>query len=356
MSTPPGLHFEYDVPLAPRTTLEVGGSAASFLRLASLEDTQIFAGWLSGLPLEQRPALFVLGGGSNVLVSDRGFSGLAIQAADTSFEVLSEKGKLVRVRVGAGWIWDEFVAETIRRGWAGIECLSGIPGSVGAAPVQNIGAYGQEVSETIVAVWGYDLQTLEPFHFFAPECGFSYRDSRFKQAGTGRYIITSVEFQLEIGAKPTLRYGELKDRYDERKIETLDQLRALVLDVRRSKSMVYCKDDPNHRSAGSFFTNPIVTQDRMQTIVGSTGMPCYAVGDGRHKLSAAWLIEHSGLGKGFVPHVASRVGLSTNHVLALVNKGGGSAKELVELSALVIERVASRFGITLVPEPVFVGF
>jgi UDP-N-acetylmuramate dehydrogenase len=350
------LLVERKVPLAPLTTLDVGGPAEQLVRIQHDQQAQALVTWWKELPEDARPPLLPLGGGSNLLVSDDGFPGLVVKMEVAALEVLEQSGDRVRLRVGAGMVWDDLVAETVRRGWAGVECLSGIPGCVGAAPVQNIGAYGQEVAETIVQVNGFDLRDGSAFSYSNAECEFAYRDSRFKQAGLGSYLIVSVEFELRPGAEPTVRYRDLQERCRDRQVRSLVELRELVLEVRRSKSMVYDPADENHRSAGSFFTNPIVEAALAERLVEETGMPCYPASAGRAKLSAAWLIEQSGLPKGFKTHPEARVGLSTNHVLALVNRGGARAEELVELARFVTEKVHSRFGVQLVPEPVFIGF
>ncbi len=347
---------ERDVPLAPLTTLGVGGAAQKLARISSSEEAAAVVSWWTSLPEEDRPSILPLGGGSNLLVSDSGFDGLVLKMENSQLEVLEESAQQVVVRVGAGMIWDQFVAETAARGWAGIECLSGIPGCVGASPVQNIGAYGQEVAETIVAVHGYHLQTGQPFSYTNAECEFSYRHSRFKEAGQGSYWILSVDFALSPKGEPTVRYRDLQERCRDRKVSSLPELRALVLEVRREKSMVYDSADPNHRSAGSFFTNPIVNEGLAEQLVSETGMPSYPASPGQRKLSAAWLIENSGLPKGFKPSTDSRVGLSTNHVLALTNRGGASAEELIGLAKLVTATVEEKFGVKLVPEPVYIGF
>ncbi len=264
------------------------------------------------------------------------------------------------LRVGAGTVWDEFVARTVSLGLAGIECLSGIPGCVGAAPVQNIGAYGQEVSETIVGVEGLDLRTGLWFTMTPEECGFCYRDSMFKRAQQGSFLITAVLFELRPGAPPTLRYKDLKNRCPEGCEPSLEEVRDMVLEVRRSKSMVYDPQDPNHRSAGSFFTNPIVHRSELERLERTLGsevrMPHYPFDETRVKLSAAWLIENSGLPKGFVLSPGAKVGLSSSHVLAVINRGGASSTELVTFSDFVRDKVFQRFQVRLMPEPVFVGF
>ena len=351
------------VPLAPFTTLDLGGPASQFLTVTSLEQALNVLQWWHELPVDQRPELLPLGGGSNLLISDDGFDGLVLKMENRDLKVEEELDGSVLVEVGSGTVWDDFVAYAVERNWAGVECLSGIPGCVGASPVQNIGAYGQEVSETIRRVQGIDMQTGETFGFSNSECEFSYRHSRFKrsaQTNGPRYLITSVTFELRPGGAPTIRYQDLQEKCDQRESRTLSEVRSLVLDIRRSKSMVYDPGDPNHRSAGSFFTNPIVTTAQADEVAASLEasqkLPRYKAGPGLEKLSAAWLISQSGLPKGFQPNQDSRVGLSTNHVLALKNRGGATAEELLELCRYVQDRVRDRFGIELTPEPVFIGF
>lgn len=348
--------IEHDVALGSLTTLAVGGSAAQLVRITTSSQASSLVAWWKAMPVQSRLPLLPLGGGSNLLVSDSGFAGLVVKMENSSLELLEQTTDSVRVRVGAGMVWDDFVAESVERGWAGVECLSGIPGCVGAAPVQNIGAYGQEVCETIASVEGFELESGQPFVYQNSECEFAYRDSRFKRAGVGRYLITAVEFVLSPDGAPTVRYRDLRERCQERRLETLQQLRDLVLEVRREKSMVYDPSDDNHRSAGSFFTNPIVTTATASILVEKTGMPKYPAAPGYEKLSAAWLIENSGLPKGFKMSPEARVGLSTKHVLALTNRGGATAAELMELAQFVTEKVRAAYGVELVPEPVSIGF
>ncbi len=339
------------------TTLGVGGPADGLSRLKSDSEIADFMAWWRALPTPERPPVLVLGGGSNLLVRDGGFAGLVLKLENREFAVESTGEGSVRVRVGAGYPWDEFVARTVEAGWAGVECLSGIPGCVGAAPVQNIGAYGQEVCETIREVHGWDMVTGQPFCRTAEQCCFSYRNSSFKEA-PGRFLISSVVFELKPGGEPTVRYGDLRGRFGEAP-PTLQQVRETVLEVRRSKSMVYDPGDENHRSAGSFFTNPIVAQTQLEAIVAALedpdSMPRYPMDERKVKLSAAWLIERAGFPRGFRPTPDSRVGLSTRHVLALTNRGGGTARELLGLAEIIRARVQERFGVELVPEPIVVG-
>lgn len=348
------------VPLAPFTTLEVGGPARDFLPIVSEAQALDVVGWWRSRPVESRPPLLFLGGGSNLLISDRGFDGLVLKMENVGVERLGCEEGRVLLKVGAGTVWDDFVRHTVCAGLAGVECLSGIPGTVGAAPVQNIGAYGQEVSETVVAVDGIDTESGTPFSKTCLECEFRYRDSFFKRTRPGRFLITSVTFALREDGVPTIRYQDLLKRVNELQEKTLSSVRELVLEIRKSKSMVYDKSDPNHRSAGSFFTNPVVTRetaDRIQsTLAEGDAFPRFPHGPGREKLSAAWLIDNAGLSKGFRHRENARVSLSTNHVLALTNRGGATAGELVELCDHVKDVVWNRFGVMLEPEPNFIGF
>ncbi len=346
------------VPLAPFTTFEVGGPARDFLTIGS--EAQAFEAIRWWRSASSRPPLLFLGGGSNLVVSDRGFDGLVLKMENANVEEIGRENGQVRLRVGAGTVWDDFVNYAVSAGLAGVECLSGIPGTAGAAPVQNIGAYGQEVSETVVAVEGIDAESGAFFTRNCKECEFSYRDSFFKRSRPGRFLITSVIFALRDDGLPTLKYQDLLKRVNDLEERTLSSVRKLVLEIRKSKSMVYDKSDPNHRSAGSFFTNPVVeteVAERIQsTLSQGTPFPRFPQADGREKLSAAWLIDNAGLSKGFRHKENARVSLSTNHVLALTNRGGATATELMELCDHVKSVVWNRFGIMLEPEPNFIGF
>lgn len=331
------------------TTLEVGGEARRFVDVSSCE---LAVAHYRQARQEGMPVL-VLGGGSNMLVSDAGFDGLVLRWQDRRLEVLEEAPEQVVVRVGGGWVWDEWVAETVTRHWTGLECLSGIPGLVGAAPIQNIGAYGQEVAGLIRAVWVLEWESGQEVCLSAAECEFGYRDSRFKRDWKGRYLVTSVEFVLRPQGEPELRYKELQQRMQGLS-PTPVLVRQTVLEIRRSKSMVWDPADPNHRSAGSFFVNPIVDAPLAEKLVAeSPGMPSWPAGPGRTKLSAAWLIERSGFPKGWGDGPA---GLSSNHVLALINRGQATAADLLSLAGSVRRGVFERFAVRLHPEPEFVGF
>lgn len=335
------MSWREQVSLAERTTLGVGGPA----RWHALAHTPAeLADHLQRAARQGLPTL-VLGGGSNLLVSDAGFPGLVVEYLGERIETLSSNGT-VRLEVDAGVGWDSLVEHTVHENLAGIECLSGIPGRVGAAPIQNIGAYGQEVAERLEAVLAVVRATGERVRLPAQACGFGYRWSHFKGSWLDRYVVTGVELALIPGGASTLRYAELQKRLSAD--APLEEVRRTVLAIRRSKSMVYDPTDPNHRSAGSFFMNPVV-----QSAQVGEGMPSWPAGEGRAKLSAAWLIEQSGFPRGFVH---GRVGLSSNHSLALINRGEASAADLVELAGLIRRGVRERFGVTLVPEPVFIGF
>ena len=330
-----------DVDLRGWTTLHLGGPATA---MAEVADPAAAVDALS-LARDRGWPVLVLGGGSNLVVSDAGWDGLVIRYTGRAIERI-DGGGTAHLRVGAGLGWDALVAWTVRRGLAGLECLSGIPGCVGAAPIQNVGAYGQEVVRTIEAVEAIDRSTGEAVQIAATDCGFAYRDSRFKGLWRDRYLITAVRFALPIGGTPTLRYPELAREVGEG--PTLASVREHVLRIRARKSMVLDPTDPNSRSAGSFFTNPIVPTGTLAEVE----MPRWPTDDGRVKLSAAWLIEQAGFSRG---EVHGGAGLSSAHVLALVGRGGPTA-DLIALAGRIRAGVREAFGITLVPEPVFVGF
>lgn len=332
--------IEQNVPLAPFTTIGIGGPARYFVRAVDIDVLREAIDWARDRSLP----LFILGGGSNLLISDDGFDGLVVHVDLRGVTVIAED-EYAMVRVAAGEVWDDFVAMAVRREWAGIECLSGIPGSVGATPIQNVGAYGQEVSETIARVEVLDrrdglVKTLTNW-----ECRFGYRSSLFKSYERDRYVVTAVTFRLKVGGRATVRYPELQ------KAVTSDELRdvrSAVIAIRKRKGMVLDPADPDTRSDGSFFMNPIVDPSLV-----SDEMPRYPASDGKVKLSAAWLIEHAGFEKGFT---LGNAGLSSKHTLAVINRGGATAKEVVALVELIQNRVREKFGIELHPEPNFIGF
>jgi UDP-N-acetylmuramate dehydrogenase len=346
--------------LGPLTSLNIGGRARYFVRAVNefaLIDALEFA---EGRSLQ----VFILGGGSNLVVSDQGFDGLVIQMAmdRTAGRLSSEEsdrfggdvGGKRRITAGAGENWDGFVAFCVANDLAGVECLSGIPGSVGGTPVQNVGAYGQEVSETIVAVRCIDRQTLKPVRLTNEACGFSYRKSVFNSNESGRYAIYDVTFELQRAGEPRIEYKDLVERFGSKR-PSLVETRDAVLAIRRKKSMVIDPDDPNCRSVGSFFKNPVIPISRFVSISEATDseVPHFTVDAENIKIPAAWLVENTGFYKGFR---VGNVGISSNHSLALVNLGGAKAIELVRLRDQILDAVLSKFGIALVPEPVFLGF
>ncbi|MGH7488452.1 MAG: UDP-N-acetylmuramate dehydrogenase, partial [bacterium] len=298
----------------------------------------------------QREPLFILGGGSNVLIADEGFDGLVLQIDLRGITVRAE-GLLY---VAAGEPWDDVVSHAVANGWAGIECLSGIPGLTGATPIQNVGAYGQEVSETIIRVEVIERDTGRVVTLTNWDCGFGYRDSVFKKAAKDRYIVAGVSFRLKPGGVAAIRYPELQKYLDEHGADSADlqRVRDAVIAIRKRKGMVLDPSDPDTRSDGSFFMNPIVTATQFEELLGRAGpLPHFPFGD-QIKLSAAWLIENAGFSKGYV---LGNVGLSSKHTLAIINRGGGTAREVLELVAVIQEGVRRKFGVEIRPEPNFVS-
>jgi UDP-N-acetylmuramate dehydrogenase len=330
----------------------VGGPVRYFVE-ATDEATVLEAiAWSQRRNVESR----ILGGGSNVVVADRGFDGLVVHVK-IARRALTRDGTGVEIEAGAGENWDQFVAWTVSEGWAGLECLSGIPGLVGATPIQNVGAYGQDVSETIVSVRALDRRG-GIVELSTKACRFGYRDSLFKSGEPGRYIVLSVRFRLESAGTPRIRYPELERHLAARKIERpgLEQVRESVLAIRAAKSMVIDPDDENRRSCGSFFVNPTVSPDELGEIAARAAdpsMPQFPQPDGRTKLSAAWLIERAGFSRG---QRFGGCGISSRHSLAIVCHDGARANDVVELARRIRIKVEERFGVRLVPEPVFWGF
>jgi UDP-N-acetylmuramate dehydrogenase len=345
------MQLQENVPLAPLTTIGIGGPARFFFRARTVDEVVEALAWAR---TNEQP-VFLLGGGSNLLISDDGFRGLVVQLDLRGIVVESEDAAVAMVKVAAGEPWDHFVKFAVRREWAGIECLSGIPGSTGATPIQNVGAYGQDVSETIARVEALDRTTGRVIWFTNEECRFGYRSSLFKNVERERYVVLSVTFRLRRGGEATVKYPELKKYVEERGI-SLDDLagvRESVIAIRKRKGMVLDPRDPDTRSDGSFFMNPILNAEQYAVFAGrAPDAPHYPAGD-EVKLSAAWLIEHAGFEKGFT---LGRVGLSTKHTLAIVNRGHGTAAEVVELVRMIQDRVREKFGVELHPEPNFIGF
>ena len=306
----------------------------------------------------------VMGGGSNLIFADEGFAGLVMRIGLQGVD-FEDGGRACVVRAQGGEDWDGLVRDCVERGLGGIECLAGIPGWVGATPMQNVGAYGQEVKEVITAVKALERETLEVVEFGPGECGFGYRQSRFKNEDAGRYIIVEVDYSLKKEGTPQLRYEELR-RYVAEKGDggglgsgrgALQAVRQAVLALRRGKSMVVDAEDPNARSAGSFFLNPVVSQEQFGAIEerwaamgGEGGVPAFDDGEGV-KVSAAWLVERAGFAKGYR---LGGVGVSEKHALALVNRGG-TTRELLQLAERIRGGVEEVFGVQLEREPVAVG-
>jgi len=341
-----------NVPLAPYCTMGVGGPARFLVEAA--EEAAVLAAvrWAQ----ERGLALSVLGGGSNLVVADTGVDGLVVKVALRGVSS-REAGDGVAVTAAAGEPWDALVARAVERGWAGLECLSGIPGLVGATPIQNVGAYGQDVSQTVTAVHALDRRSGETVTLAREDCGFGYRSSRLKSGEPDRFIVLSVTYRLLPGRAPAVRYADLENDLARRGITrpSLADVRSSVLAIRRSKSMVLDPDDPNRRSCGSFFLNPVVDQatfERVSLAAGDPAMPRWREADGRVKLSAAWLIEHAGLRRGDGP---GPVALSTRHSLAIVCREGARAADVAAFAREIRAQVEARFSIRLVPEPVFWG-
>ena len=303
-------------------------------------------------------ALFVLGGGSNLVVSDSGWPGLVLKMAVAGIEETSQDGQTL-FEVGAGEEWDRFVARAVSRNCAGVECLSGIPGSVGGTPVQNVGAYGQEVAETITSVLALDLKDGQVHEFCREACGFGYRTSIFNTTEQWRYIIVRTTYALTPGGEPRILYADLKKHFAGwAKTPTLADTREAVRRIRASKGMLITPGDEDCRSAGSFFKNPILSRaghEELAKRAAARGMqvPVYPALEAQKKVSAAWLVEHSGFARGYT---TGHVGISRKHALAIVNRGDATAAEIVALKDTIQQRVEEIWGIRLQPEPVFVGF
>jgi UDP-N-acetylmuramate dehydrogenase len=342
-----------DVRLAPLCTMGVGGAARWFVSAHTDSDVCDALRWARS----SNVAVSVLGGGSNVVIADEGIDGLVIHVNVTGRETRRANAS-VEYRVGAGEPWDPFVASTLEDGCGGVECLSGIPGFVGGTPVQNVGAYGQDVSSTITAVHVVERTSGAPRVFANAECRFGYRTSRFKHADRDRYIVTAVEFSLPRDARPTVQYADVVAYLAAADISnpSLDDVRDAVLAIRRRKGMVIEEGNAANKSCGSFFVNPIVTRDdlaRTQAATGIDAVPHYVIDTTSVKIPAAWLIEHAGFPKGTT---RGPVGISPFQAQAIVNLGAAQAADVVALAADVKRAVWNTFGISIVPEPVFMGF
>jgi UDP-N-acetylmuramate dehydrogenase len=344
------LKISENISLAAFTTFGIGGPARWFVEATNEEEVAEASDWAHrrGAPL------LVLGGGSNLLVADEGFAGLVLHVGLKGIE---RDGDLFRV--AAGEDWDGFVGWAARLEFAGIECMAGIPGTVGGTPVQNVGAYGQEVASVIERVRAFDLGARAFVEFSNAECGFAYRRSRFNTTDRGRYIVTRVDYRLRQNGAPQISYQDLKAHFaGSEKAPTLADVAAAVRSIRRSKGMLLVDGDPDCRSAGSFFKNPAVTEEvaeRVRKVAASAGVQVrvFPADDGLVKIPAAWLIEQAGFAKGYAMGAA---GISSRHTLALVNKGNATAAEILALAEKIRAAVEARFGIRLEVEPMMVGF
>ncbi len=342
------------VSLAPLTTLGVGGAARFFVDASEEASVLEALSWARQRGLSTR----VLGGGSNIVAGDEGFEGLVLRLGLRGRRFTPTGGDVL-LEAQAGEAWDELVAETVTRGAQGLECLSGIPGLVGATPIQNVGAYGQEVAETIVRVRALDRETLQTRELDAAACRFAYRDSWFKSEVPDRFVVLAVTFRLRAGAAAAVRYAELEQRLRADGVAPEDaplaRVRATVLALRRAKSMLLDPSDENGRSCGSFFVNPVVPLERADAVArlaSEAKMPRFPQPDGRVKLAAGWLIERAGFTKGTR---RGKVGLSSKHALAIVAHEGATARAVLDFASEIQTAVQARFGVELVLEPVVWG-
>jgi UDP-N-acetylmuramate dehydrogenase len=349
------MQIDENIPLGPLTTFGIGGPARWFVRAASEDDIAAASEWARSRAVP----LFILGGGSNLLVADSGFDGLVLHIALLGIESTSETDNRV-FRAAAGEDWDTFVQQTVDVNCAGLECLAGIPGTVGGTPVQNVGAYGQEVANTIARVRAFDLATSSFVEFTTEECGFAYRRSRFNTVDCGRFIVTRVDYRLTSGGSPSLRYAELQRFFAGKSSLSLAEVADQVRKIRQGKGMLLVEGDIDCHSAGSFFKNPIVSAEWLTEIALAAGKepPQFPAGSGpqnagKVKVPAAWLIEQAGYSKGYARGAA---GISSRHTLALINRGGATAADIMALAEEIRSGVEARFGVTLEMEPVRLGF
>jgi UDP-N-acetylmuramate dehydrogenase len=353
------LHIYENVPLAPYTTLDVGGPARFFIK-ARMEEQIPEA--LEFARARSCP-VFILGGGSNIVVSDSGFSGLVLKIEILGIQFPGSDSDAT-ISAGAGVEWDAFVQHCVNRNLAGIECLSGIPGTVGGAPIQNIGAYGEEAGEVISAVKVLDRNTGDTTEFANTDCHFAYRSSIFNTTQSDRYVLLRVDFALRSDGIARLHYRDLQLHFSgDTKPPDIRQIRDAILQIRKSKAMIICQDDPDSKSVGSFFRNPVlglIAIEKMESELRARGffrsnekVPRFDMPDGKVKIPAAWLIEHAGFNKGYEYGCAA---ISGKHALAIINRGGAKAQDILDLMHRIQDRVNEAFHVFLKPEPVFVGF
>lgn len=350
--------IQENIALARLTTFNVGGPARFFAEAHAEHDVQQAVAYAAARHLP----LFVLGGGSNLVIADEGWPGLVLKIALRGIEFEGGEQKML-FHAAAGEDWDNVVALAASRNCAGIECLSGIPGTVGGTPIQNVGAYGQEVSQTISRVRALEISSGKTVELSNADCGFAYRTSKLNTSLRERYIVLEVDYLLHRNGAPTLEYADLKKFFAEQGSSappTLQQVRDAVRAIRQSKAMLIVPGDEDCRSAGSFFKNPLVSQDEADRIEAQAQkrdpekpLPRWPGENGKVKLAAAWLVEQSGFSKGFS---RGPVGISRKHSLAIVNRGGATAKDIYAFMQEIQHQVFDIWGVSLHPEPVFVGF
>jgi UDP-N-acetylmuramate dehydrogenase len=348
--------LEENIPLAPLTTFKIGGPARFFVEAKSAADVQAAAAFARSKNLP----LFVLGGGSNLVIADSGWPGVVLKISIPGIDRrpgTDHEGKVL-FDVGAGESWDRFVSHAVGAQCAGVECLSGIPGSVGGTPVQNVGAYGQEVSETTESVEVFDLKDGQVRELCREACGFAYRSSIFNTTERERFIILRVAYALTPGGEPRIAYADLKQQFEGRETRpNLAEMREAVRHIRALKGMLIVPGDPDCQSAGSFFKNPVLTEEqhndlRKRAEARGLVVPSYPALEKNKKVSAAWLVEKSGFTRGYG---FGHAGISSKHTLAIVNRGGATAAEILALKDQIQHRVEEIWGVRLEPEPVFVG-
>ena len=350
------MHLEQNVPLAPYTTLRIGGPARYLARITSEADLLEAIAFARAQNLPMYP----LGGGSNLVVPDTGYPGVILKIELPEAIELTRTASQVEAKVSAGTDWNALVLHLCEQGIAGMECLAGIPGLVGGSPIQNIGAYGQEVAQTIASVRALDLETLQFVELSKQDCGFAYRTSIFNSTHRNRYIVTQVTFHLDPAARPNLSYADLRKHFATEAQPTPLEVYAAVRQIRDAKGMLIdpTNPSPDTRSAGSFFKNPIVAAKKLSHIAQVLGLPesevpHWPAGSDKIKLPAAWLIERAGFPKGFKPSPGSPVGISSRHTLALINLSGTAThRDLQQLATLITLQVEYLLNITLEQEPV----
>ena len=350
------LSIRENVLLAPFTTIGVGGAARFFAHVETEKELEEAVAFQQSMKLP----FAILGGGSNLLIRDEGFPGLVVHLEIKGEMQLSDTSGHIQCKVPAGISWDDFVLDACKQNLTGVECLAGIPGLTGGTPVQNVGAYGQDVAQTIRDVRVYDLHSRAFVEFSKEECRFEYRSSRFNMQDFGRYVICQVTFDLTKNAPPALNYSELQQRFLHRSPSPLEIYQA-VREIRREKGMLVSIDDPDSRSAGSFFKNPIVSEQRLAEISSSCGgdgdiphwlVPSIGSGSRLAKVAAAWLVQRAGFPKGFTD---GRAGISGRHSLALINRGGATFADIARLRDRIKAAGSAKFQVELEQEPIELG-